>query len=162
MMRRPRTLATGLAVLALTLTPSASADTGDPADRRGCHDPHVEWDYDTGTFAAWATLEASGCPAREQRQWALWLSVTRYEATSAHGVSNGVLCGPFLSESQSNGRRYSCDVDLTFDHPEVEEADYQVEVTYPADHGDETMVVDLSCVADDHGTYACSSTSETP
>jgi hypothetical protein len=144
-----------LAVVVWTMTPSASAHTDDPADTPVCPDPQVQVsDYDTERFVASATLLASGCPAREQRQFPLWLSVTRYEETSAHGVARGVLCGPFRSSSEGEARRYSCDVDLALDHPEVEAATYQVEVSYPGADGDETMAFEVFCVSED-GSYGC-------
>jgi hypothetical protein len=150
-MRRPRFLTMSLALTLLTMTPSASAHTDQPADAGICPDPHVEWAYDAGTFTAWATLPASGCPARENRQFPLWLSITRYEDTSVHGAGRDVVCGPFPSSSQPKSRRFACDGDLSFDHPEVETASYEVQVGYPGADGRQTAYVYVLCVSDDTG-----------
>jgi hypothetical protein len=150
-MPRLRVLSVSVAVLGLTMTPSASAHTDQPADRGGCPEPHVEWAYDAETFTVWATLPASGCGSREQRQFPLWVSITRYEETSVHGVGRDVVCGPFPSSSQSPGRRYACDADLSIDHPEVERASYEVQIGYPGSDGQETAYVDVDCVSDEAG-----------
>ena len=148
-MRRPRTLAMFLAVGVLAMTPSAAAHTEDSAEPSACPEPHVDWQYDPDTFIVWATLPATGCPAREERQFPLWLSITRYEETSVHGVGRDVLCGPFPSSSESDGRRFSCEVDLGFDYREVEQARYEVQVNYPGADGPETTYLDLVCVSDE-------------
>jgi hypothetical protein len=150
-MRRPRTFGLTVAVCVLTMTPSASAHTDQPAHPRMCPDPQLEWDYETTTFRAWATLNASGCPSREDRQFPLWLSITRSEETSTHGVAREVLCGPFPSSSESDGRGFSCDVALSFDHVEVETATYEVQFAYPGADGQETAYVDVVCISDGAG-----------
>jgi hypothetical protein len=141
--------------MATIVVAPAAAHAPDPAnEREACPAPEVVVaDYDTSRFVASATLLATGCPQREQRQFPLWLSVTRYDDTSAHGSTRGVLCGPFRSSPEGEPT-YSCDVEVTLDHPEVESAYYTVEVTYPGTDGEETVAFEVLCISGE-GSYGC-------
>jgi hypothetical protein len=152
-MRRASVLVVA-AVAALSPVPAASAHD-EATDASPCPDPQVQvWDYTSESFTAGATLLASGCPAREGRQFPLWLSVTRYEETSVHGHTTATLCGPFQPASESGDHRYACEVDVTIDHPPTEQATYTVEATYPGADGEETMAFDVVCVSEED-SYGC-------
>ena len=144
-------VAATLAVGALTVSPAASAHTGAPADPRACPAPQVAWAYDPATFTAWATLPVSGCPTREDGRFPLWLSITRSDPTSIHGADRGTLCGPYPSSSESGGRHFACDIERSVDHPETEQASYDLFVTYPGDDGTETLAVNVVCTSSDAG-----------
>jgi hypothetical protein len=149
-MRRPLVILLSAACSALFMVAPAAAHidgSDEPQDR--CPAPETTYDYDTEQFAVAVTLAATGCPQREQRQFPLWVSVTRYDDTSAEGATRAVLCGPFRPSSDADGPRYSCDVDVALDHPRVEAAYYTVEVTYPDDDGDQVSAFDTFCVSDE-------------
>jgi hypothetical protein len=152
-MRRPLTTAPALALSALfVVTPAAAHVDGSDEATDSCPAPEVIDDYDASQFAVAVTLAATGCPQREQRQFPLWVSVTRYDDTSAHGVTSGVLCGPFQAASDIEpGRRYSCEGGVALDHPPVEAAHYEVEVTYPGGGGEERLAFESFCVSDEAG-----------
>jgi hypothetical protein len=154
-MRRPLTIAVSLAMSTLVVVAPAAAHAADPAsEQEACPEPKiVVFDYDMSRFASSATLQATGCRQREQRQFPLWLSVTRYDDTSAQGTTRDVLCGPFRP-SPDGEPTYSCDVDVAVDHPTVETANYTVEVTYPGDAGEETRTFEVLCVSDEE-SYGC-------
>lgn len=153
-MRRPLILALSLTMSTLAVAAPAAAHEPAPVDDEACPAPEVVVsDYDLSQFAASATLAATGCPAREQRQFPFWLSVTRYDDTSAHGSTRGVLCGPFRP-SPDSGATYSCDVDVVLDHPDVEQAHYTVEATYPGPDTEETIAFEVLCISKD-GSYGC-------
>ena len=152
-MRRPLILALSLTVSTLVVVAPAAAHETGPADDEACPAPEVVVsDYDLSRFVASATLAATGCPAREQRQFPMWLSVIRSDDTTAYGVTHGQLCGPL--RPSDGGAAYSCAVDVALDHPEVEEAYYTVEATYPAAHGEETDAFEVLCISGD-GSYGC-------
>ena len=143
-------LVLSLALTVLTVTPPASARAGQAAETPACASPELRWDYDPAAFTARATLPVSGCPAREGRRFPLWLSITRYEDTTTRGAAREVLCGPFPSAADSDGHR-SCDVNLSFNHPEAERAAYEVQVAYPGADGPETTYLEVACVSDGAG-----------
>lgn len=148
-MRRPLTFTLCLAISTLfVVNPAGAHVDGSDEAPDSCPAPEVVHDYDTEQFAVAATLVATGCPQREQRQFPLWVSVTRYDDTSAHGATRGVLCGTFPS-SDPDGPQHSCDVGLALDHPPTEAASYTVEVTYPGADGDEVLAYDSFCVSDE-------------
>lgn len=152
-MRRPLILTMALAVTTLFVVAPAAAHADRPDEVADpCPRPVVAHGYDTEYFSVAVSLPATGCPAREQRQFPLWVSVTRYDETSAHGATRGVVCGPFRPSSDIEpGRHYSCDVDIAVDHPPVEAAHYSVEITYPGSGGEEVFAFESFCVSDDFG-----------
>lgn len=150
-MRRPVAIALSLAVNILFAAAPAAADNSSDVVE-ACPAPEVVRDYDTDRFAVAVTLVATGCPQREERQFSLWVSVTRRDNTQAHGSTRGVVCGPFPAASDTETqRRYSCDADVAVDHPPFEAAHYRVEVTYPGAHGEEVSVVESFCISDGAG-----------
>jgi hypothetical protein len=150
------------AVAALCLTPPAFAHSTAAASQKAadaCPAPEVTSDYDGERFSVHATLLASGCAAREHRQFSLSGWVSRVDDTTGEGHGRVVGCGPFQSSDDMDPdappRTYSCDIDLSVEHPAVERAQYEVEVTYPGADGDETVTFDSFCVSSEEGT-SCS------
>lgn len=142
------------ATTALTVVPISSA-VADPAPHgepeSNCPAPEVATDYGTSQFAVLATLTASGCPARENRWFPLTVFVSREDGSSGEGHGRMTMCGPFRSAADRGAGEapatYGCDVDMTVDHPPVETARYDVEVTYPGTGGDETLNIAFTCVS---------------
>jgi hypothetical protein len=73
-----------------------------------------------------------------------------------HGPDWSVDCGPFRSpgdfESPDEAPRYSCNLAVFLDHPQVETAQYDVDVSYPGAGGQRTTSVFTFCTSD--GTTA--------
>jgi hypothetical protein len=61
-------------------------------------------------------------------------------------------CGPFPSRENAEGgdanRPSSCDLNVAYEHPQVEAAQYDVEVTYPGATADRTMSAVVFCRSD--------------
>ena len=137
-------------VLALA-APAISGAADQPSV--ACPAPEVLRDYDTQRFAVHATLAASGCPAREHRQFTFSAFVSRVAGDSGSGHGRAVLCGPFPSSSDmepgEGTMRYSCEVDLSVPHAPIEAAHYRVEVTYPGPQNEETVTYDMFCVSNE-------------
>jgi hypothetical protein len=152
-MRRFRLLLVA-ATTALIVVPisTAGADPtphGEP--EASCPAPDVTTDYDTSRFAVQATLLASGCPARERRWFPFTVFVSREDGSSGEGHGRMTMCGPFRSAAERKADEApsasACEVDTVFDHPPVETARYDVEVTYPGAGGDETLSRAFTCVS---------------
>lgn len=151
MRRRPVVFA---ALAALVLAPPAFAHAA--AQPSGaCPAPEVVRDYDTRRIAVHATLVASGCPAREHRQFRFSAFVSRDDENSGSGHARAVFCGPFRSSSDMEPGEpttsYRCDVDLAVPHAPTEAAHYRVEVTYPGPKDEETVAFDTFCVSNEQG-----------
>jgi hypothetical protein len=62
------------------------------------------------------------------------------------------MCGPFRSAADTEPGeappRYSCDVDVAVDHPEVENSQYDVDVSFPGATGDRTATLVAFCTSD--------------
>src|SRR2546425_2492373 len=121
------------AVAALTAVPSvALADTTGDGDQSSdsCPVPEITHDYDAAHFTVQATLVASGCPAREHRNFAFSTFISREDQASEEGHGRAVGCGPFRSGSDMEPgeppHTYSCNVDVAMDHPSTEAAQYRV------------------------------------
>jgi hypothetical protein len=60
--------------------------------------------------------------------------------------------GPFRSagdfESPDQAPRYSCNLAVFLDHPQVETAQYDADVSYPGASGERTMRVFTFCTSD--------------
>jgi hypothetical protein len=152
MRRFPLLLAAAAAALTVVPISTAVADATPNGEREaGCPAPQVTTGYDTTRFAVEATLLVSGCPAREHRWFPLTVFVSREDGSSGEGHGRMTMCGPFRSAAQRDAgdgpASYACDVDLAFDHPPVETARYDVEVTYPGAGGDKTLSRAFICVS---------------
>jgi len=142
------------ATTALTVVPMSSAlahPSPHGAPEASCPPAAVTTAYDTSQFAVHATLLASGCPAREHRWFPFTVFVSREDASSGEGHGRMTMCGPFGSaadaEADEAPATSACEVDTVFDHPPVETARYDVEVTYPGAGGDETLSRVFTCVS---------------
>ena len=62
------------------------------------------------------------------------------------------MCGPFRSsddfEDGDRAPQYSCSLAVWLDHPEVENAQYGIEVTYPGATAERTMRLFTVCTSD--------------
>lgn len=150
------------AAAALCLTPPAFAHSTAVASQKvadACPAPEVATDYDAERFSVYATLRASGCPAREHREFSFSAWLNRVDETTGEGHGRVVGCGPFQSGSDMSpeepARTYRCEVELSLLHPAVEAAHYDVHVTYPGPDGDESVSFDSFCVSSEEGT-SCS------
>jgi hypothetical protein len=137
---------------ALADPPADGGPGGDP-----CPAPEITHNYDTTSFTVHATLAASGCPAREHRQFMVSASIYRLDHDGGrNGVERTALCGPFRSSTDGASDEptpsYSCDVDLALDHPEFEHAQYDVDVSYPGANSERNASLFTVCVSD--GTTA--------
>jgi hypothetical protein len=131
--------------------PPAGDQAADP-----CPAPEVTHSYDAARFTVHATLLASGCPAREHREFNFSAFITRRDGSTAEGHGRNVSCGPFRSASDMGPgeppHTYSCAVEVAMDHPATDSAEYQVEVTYPVADGDETIGYESFCESGTSGT----------
>src|SRR5205823_5879867 len=111
-----------------------------PHGESGCRGPEITRDYDLQRFAVQVSLPASGCPAREHRQFELSVSISRMDHDGGRDVADwDVMCGPFRSaEDMEPGDapvEYVCNLDVALDHPAVEGSQYDVDVAYPGATG---------------------------
>ena len=124
-----------------------------------CRAPDIDLAYDARTFSAVVSLPATGCASREHTIFTVGAVITRVES-SADGrdvTERWMACGPFRSAAdRANDEapaEYFCDLGLSLPHPEVETAQYTVDVTYPAASGDpQTMSVFTFCTSDGETT----------
>lgn len=140
------------AAAAVSFTGPAVAHETRPSSENGypCPTPAVIYEYGDETFAIRASLKASGCPSRYDRQFTMSAFISRVDDAGGEGHGRAITCGPFRpSTDAENGRSYSCEIDLAVDHPRVEAAHYEVEVTYPGAHGEETFGFAMFCRTDD-------------
>jgi hypothetical protein len=80
-------------------------------------------------------------------------TATRMDNHGSHDESDwSTICGPFRSaddvEPGYPPGQYSCDLSVAVDHPNVEAAQYDIDVTYPSDSGDRTMTEVVFCRSD--------------
>jgi hypothetical protein len=150
-----RTVLLLCAAVPLLLAPPAVA--AEKAERESvCRVPDVELSYGTETFTTLVTLPVSGCKSREHTQFILSASISRLDNDGGRDViERSAMCGPFRSASDfEDGKapQYSCTMALGLDHPTVETAQYDVEVTYPGAAAERTMRLFTFCTSD--GTTA--------
>jgi hypothetical protein len=147
------------AAVPLVLAPPALAD-GQNAERPSvCRVPDIDLTYDTETFTALVSLPASGCASREHRQFVLSASISRLDNQGGRDVvERSAVCGPFRSagdfDSPEEALRYSCSLAVFLDHPQVENAQYDVDVSYPGAGDERTTSVFTFCTSEGN-TGAC-------
>lgn len=154
-MRRPYVLLTAAAAALplIVTTPASPAVASEFSAQKhptpeACPPPTVETQYDTERFTLYASLATTGCSVRERRQFSFSAFISRVDAESGHGHGTVTVCGPFRSSDELDGdRSYSCDLETGVDHPPVEAARYDVEVTYPGPDGEATSTLALFCVS---------------
>jgi hypothetical protein len=83
--------------------------------------------------------------------------ISRLDNSGGRDVTDwSVECGPFRAasdfESGTEAPQYFCDLGVALDHPPVETARYDVDVTYPGAGGERTTSVFTFCTSD--GTTA--------
>jgi hypothetical protein len=122
-----------------------------------CRVPGIDLSYDTETFTALVSLPASGCASREHTMFMLSASISRLDNGGGRDVvERSAVCGPFRSagdfDSPDEAPRYSCNLAVFVDHPQVETAQYDVDVSYPGAGGERTTSVFTFCTSD--GTTA--------
>jgi hypothetical protein len=153
-MRRSLLLLTAVPLL---VAPHAFAGEKNAERPSVCRVPHVDLSYDTATFSALVSLPASGCRSRAHTQFILSASISRLDHEGGRDVAErSAMCGPFRSaddfEDGETPSKYSCNPAVWLDHPEVESAQYDVEVTYPGAAAERTMRLFTFCTSD--GTTA--------
>jgi hypothetical protein len=132
----------------------AHVDRSAPEGESRCPVPTIETNYDVDLLTVDVSLPASGCAAREHRIFELAMTVTRMDNNGSHdGLDSGTTCGPFRSagdvEPGDPAPQYSCDLAMAVDHPKVEAAQYDIDITYPGDSGDRTVSHVVFCRSDD-------------
>ena len=146
-------LALAAVPLVVLVAPAASAhDYGFSGESR-CSAPTIDTQYSLDQLRVFVSLPASGCAAREHRMFDLAATVTRMDNNGSHdGLDAGTTCGPFRSASDVGpgeaAPQYSCDLGVAVDHPDVEAAQYDIDVTYPGDSADRTMSDVVFCRSD--------------
>jgi hypothetical protein len=146
-----------LAAVPLVVVAPAVAHAGSPDGESPCQVPTIETQYDADKFMVQVSLPASGCAAREHRMFELATTVTRMDNNGSHDVSDrSTMCGPFRSAADVEGDagQYGCDLSVAVDHPNVEAAQYDIDITYPGATGDRTMSDVVFCRSDG-GTGSC-------
>ena len=148
-----------LAALPLVLAPlSASPALGQPersAPEGGsrCPVPTVGTEYDVHEFVVHVSLPVSGCAARQHRVFDLDSTVTRIDNDgSRDGLGGGTTCGPFPSpgDTEDAEPEDSCGSGTAVNHPPVEAAQYDIDITYPGATGDRTVTDVMFCRSDGH------------
>lgn len=147
------------AAMPLLFAPAASAGEQRPDRESECRVPDIDLSYDTETFTAMVSLPASGCPSREHTQFDLSASISRLDNEGGRDlVERTATCGPFRSaddfESDQTPPQYYCNLAVFLDHPPVENAQYDVNVSYPGAAAERTMSVFRFCTSDGD-TAAC-------
>ena len=147
-----------LAAVPLVVGPSVAHAEGSGGGSP-CQVPKVDTHYDVDQLAVDVSLPAGGCPTREHRVFDLDTAVTRMDNNGSRDVSGrSRTCGPYRSAADVGpgepAPQYRCDLSLAVDHPQVEVAQYDVDITYPGASGDRTWDMVLFCRSEG-GNAAC-------
>ena len=139
------------------------AVAGDQQPESGsvCRVPDVDLTYDTQTFTALVSLPVSGCRPRENNEFILSASISRTDSNVGRDmVERSAVCGPFRSASDFDPDheppQYTCNLGVWLDHPEVESARYDVDLSYPGASGPRTDRLFTWCISDGK-TASCES-----
>jgi hypothetical protein len=141
------------AAVPLVFGPAALAADQKPDEPRSvCRVPDVDLVYDTHDLMVLVSLPVDGCRSRQGRVFPLSASITRLDNSGGRDVADwGVDCGPFRSDENAADHGdppSSCDLNVAYEHPEVESAQYDVEVTYPGATAERTMSAVVFCRSD--------------
>lgn len=146
------------AVAALSPVPAASAHEPPPSDEapESCPPPDVVARYHPDRYSVYVMLPATGCPAREGREFSLsgWLDRTAGQTTEGYGQVTG--CGPFEpsdADPDGPGDANGCVLEMSLDHPSPEAAYYDLSVTYPGADGKETVESHSFCQTGPDGAF---------
>ena len=147
-----------LAAVPLIVVPPALAQDRTDGES-SCPVPDISSSYDVQAFSVHVSLPVSGCASREHREFLLSASVSRLDHDGGRmDVDRSVMCGPFRSAADTEPgdapSRYSCDLDVAVDHPEVENSQYDVDVSFPSATADRTATLVAFCTSDGD-TAAC-------
>ena len=147
-----RTVLLLCAAVPLLFSPSALAADQKAEGDSVCRVPDVDLSYDTETFTTLVSLPVSGCKPREHTQFIVSASISRLDHDGGRDViERSAMCGPFRSADDfEDGKapQYSCTLAVWVDHPKVETAQYDVEVTYPGAAAERTMRLFTFCTSD--------------
>ena len=150
-MRKLVILATAIPLL---FAPTALAADKKPAEGRSvCRVPDIDLRYDTETLTALVSLPASGCQSREHTQFMLSASISRLDNEGGRDlVERSAICGPFRSADDFEGSQeppqYFCNLAVFLDHPDIENAQYDINVSYPGAAAERTTSVFTFCTSD--------------
>lgn len=141
------------AAVHLLLAPPAVAAEKKADAKSVCPGPEAHSRYETDVFSVRVSLPVAGCAVREERRFALGIRVVRMDHHGGHDITERTAtCGPYPQASAAGSddaaHGSTCDLKLTVDHPEVENAQYDVEITYPGANGQRTMTAMLFCTSD--------------
>ena len=141
------------AAVPLVFAPTALAADRQPEQQPVCQVPDVDLVYDAHDLMVLVSLPVDGCRSRQDRVFPLSASITRMDNSGGRDVADwSVDCGPFRSDDNAEGAdaapASSCDLNVAYEHPEVESAQYDVEVTYPGATADRTMSNVVFCRSD--------------
>jgi hypothetical protein len=139
------------AVVPLVFAPTALAADRQAEPRSVCRVPEVDLVYDTHDLMVLVSLPVDGCRSRQDRVFPLSASITRMDNTGGRDVSDwNVDCGPFRSDPNAADQHVppACDLNVAYEHPDIEAAQYDVEVTYPGVTADRTMTAVVFCRSD--------------
>lgn len=137
-------VAAAFACVALTVPPVTAAHAN--AEGPGhCPAPLPTVDYDAERMAVSFSVEASGCPTREESRFPLSIRIARTDDAGIDEVARTRWCGPF--RPAEDGTTYSCDIELAMAHEPEESAGYGIEIAWPGPDGKETSAFELGCVS---------------
>jgi hypothetical protein len=131
-----------LTCAALTTLPLPAAHA-EPQTEARCLRPIPSVDYDSERFFLSASIDARGCPAREERRFPITARIVRTDDNGVDEIARTRWCGPFRSGEE--GVSYSCGLEVTLAHEAEESAGYLVEVIFPGPDGDETTGMEFGC-----------------
>ena len=148
-----RKLALLICAVPLLLAPTAVAAEQQPERESACRVPDIDLYYDPYTFGARVSVPASGCASRENRRFMVSTSISRLDHEGGRDVvDRSVMCGPYRSTDDTDPGdtppQYACDMHLFLDHPEIENAQYDVNVTYPGADAERTTSLFRFCTSD--------------
>jgi hypothetical protein len=139
------------AAVPLVFAPAALAAGRQPEPRSVCRVPDVDLVYDTHDLMVLVSLPVDGCRSRQDHVFPLSASITRMDNHGGRDVAGwSVGCGPFRPDDNADhgGPQPSCGLNVAYEHPQVEAARYDVEVTYPGPTVDRTMSAVVFCRSD--------------
>lgn len=140
------------AAVPLLLCPTALAADKRTESESVCRVPDVDLRYDTETFSALVSLPVSGCRPRENNQFILSASISRTDSNVGRDmVERSAVCGPFRSPDgfeSDHEPQYTCDLGVWLNHPDVESARYDIDVSYPGARQQRTDRLFTWCISD--------------
>lgn len=145
-MKRLAMLVLALALLSLSPASAAAADDGDAS---ACRHPELERLYDEESFFVRLVLDLSGCEWWDGSPIQLEATLMRHDGEDGYAATSFTVCGVSPTHDGPRPRREAdpCEVVVGFEHPPVERARYDGEVTYPWRGGERTLSFDATCTS---------------